>query len=599
MLGQGSHLDELRITVSDSLDRAETTRIAADLAEWLKANGREIRRVEVSLVRHPHADQMNTLLLLLLIFSALALLLSGALTANVMAAQMAKQTRQIGVMKAVGASSAQIAAIYLGGVSLVAVIAVTVGIPLGAVLGCAYASFAAEQLNLIVKSWQISLWLYLLVALVGIGVPLLAALLPILRAVRRPARESLQDSGIQTPTASSRKSAFFGRFLTRDRRVILALRNTFRRPARTGLSLGALALGGAMLLAGANVYSSLVQAVNNASERRGDDLDARFLTPVKDKNVLLARVRQIPGVTAAEAWGNALVSFGLPDEQFRSIGTNRYSLLAPPDDSRMYQPKIVEGRWLAAGERGAIVVNRILRDTESDLRVGKKLNLIFAGRQTPVEIIGVTEEIGEPGIYTNGATFFDATNFPPTSAGALRLAIEPGRENSVAAELEQVLADAGTLPVFLMTRQTLRRSMNDHFVILLFVLTALSLAALAVGGFGLATTMSLNVLERRREIGISRAIGATPKTVFRIILIEAFAVAALSIFFAFVFSLPLSWLINLVVGNHGLHAALPYVVSPGAIAFWVFLALTITLLASAFPAWGTIRLSVRDTLAYE
>ena len=79
---QGSHLDELRIMVGKEVDREQSTQIAADLSVWLKSTGREIRRVEVPLLKHPHADLMNTLLMLLLIFSLLALFLSGALTAD-------------------------------------------------------------------------------------------------------------------------------------------------------------------------------------------------------------------------------------------------------------------------------------------------------------------------------------------------------------------------------------------------------------------------------------------------------------------------------------------------------------------------------------
>ena len=270
-------------------------------------------------------------------------------------------------------------------------------------------------------------------------------------------REALQDAGIEMRAKTNRNFKFPIGFLTDDRRVILALRNTFRRPLRMWLSLGTLAAGGAMLLAGSNAYSSLVQAVNDATGRRTDDLEVSLLAPARDKDELAGQVKQIPGVKAVEAWGNALVSAGLSNDHNQSIGTNRHQILAPPAGSEMMQPKIIEGRWLAPEDMNAVVVNRILRDTEKNFQVGETLNLIFGGKQTPVKIVGVTEEIGERGIYTNPATLTLATGLPENSAGALRVAVEPGQENQVAARLEQVLADNNLLPVFLMTRQALRQ----------------------------------------------------------------------------------------------------------------------------------------------
>lgn len=599
MLGQTARLDELRITLAPETDKAQVAKIAVDLSEWLKLENQVIRRIELPIVKHPHADLMNTLLTLLLIFSVLALLLSGVLTVNVMAALMAKQMRQIGIMKSVGASSRQIAVIYLIQVLIMAIVAVGIGLPLGGWIGRAYSQFATGQLNLDVVSWSIPFPIYLIVVLTGIGVPLVAALIPVWRAVRIPAREALQDVGVKPPV----KATHFGKWsalVSSDRRLILALRNTFRRPVRMWLSLMALALGGALLLTGINVYSSLVQAVSDAMAHRSFDVDVSLQRPAANGAELAEKAKNIVGVKTAEAWNSALVSFAVSENVGQEmLNTNRYSILAPPTDSLMMRPKIIEGRWFEPNETGVIVVNRYLRDTETEIKNDTTVNLVFAGKITPVRVVGIVEEIGERSIYTNSQTLEAVTGLLPKNAGTLRLSTEPGQEQTVAAALEQMLADENLIPRVLVSRQAIRQSMVDHFIILLFVLTALSLAALIIGSIGLATTMSLNVLERRREIGVIRAIGATPKTVLWIFLTEALTIAVLSIVLAIIISLPLSAFIGLVVGSHGLHATLPFVVSVPTIIGWILLALVITLLASVFPAWGTIRLSVRDTLAYE
>ena len=166
-------------------------------------------------------------------------------------------------------------------------------------------------------------------------------------------------------------------------------------------------------------------------------------------------------------------------------------------------------------------------------------------------------------------------------------------------ELEQVLADNDLISLMLFTRETFRQSMTDHFLILLFVLMALAVAALVVGGSGLATTMSLNVLERRRETGVIRSIGTAPKTVLWMFMSEGLRIAVWSIGLAVLISFPLSAFVGLVVRNHRQHSTLPIVVSFTAVLAWTILAVIIAILPGFFPALGSIRLSVRDVLGYE
>ena len=146
---------------------------------------------------------MATLVLLLQLFSAATLVFSGTLVANLMAGTLARQVRQVGVMKAMGAASGQIVALYFAFVFLVAATAVAVGLPLGALLARAFADFAAGQLNLGVSSFAVPAWVFLVVALIGLGWPLLAAAGPVVSAARRGVREAVPG---QWPAAVYGKS---------------------------------------------------------------------------------------------------------------------------------------------------------------------------------------------------------------------------------------------------------------------------------------------------------------------------------------------------------------------------------------------------------
>jgi putative ABC transport system permease protein len=587
-LGQGERLDELRITVNG--DRTEASRIASQLAEWASNEGRRVERIEVPTRRHPHADHMQTMLLLLSTFGALALVLSGALTANVVTGLLARQVRQIGVMKAVGARSGQIAPLYVTFVLALAIPGICIGVALGIAGARAFARFAADQLNLEPASFSIPSGALLLTTLFALAIALLATAVPLARALRITAREALQHVRVEAPVVPRTCPALGDRTLT------LALRNSFRRPARLWLTLIALSLGGAALMMGTNVYGSLVAAVDGSLARRGDDLDVRLLRPVPAE-AFAARVRAIPGVERLETWGGVLAAIELPGAEVGpGIATDRYGVLAPPLGTTLLKAPIVEGRWPTG--TGEVAVNRAILARESTLAVGIQVRLRVGDRSVPVRIVGLVEEVAEPHFYTSPATF-DALAGATGLAGAIRVVTEPGRDAEIAAAVEEVVVGLGSLPAFSMTKATLRVSMIDHFAILLALLTAAALTAISVGGLGLAASASLNVLERAREIGIMRAIGARRKTVFRVLLTEGFAVAAASVLLAVAIALPLSAAVAFIVGRHGLHADLPFVVQPLAIVAWIVLVTLITLLACLGPALKALSLPVRAVLSYE
>ena len=599
-LGLGGHLDELRITVDGN--RSVAARVADDAADWLAEAGHDVSRVEVPPRRHPHTDHMTTMLLLLSVFSALALVLSGALAASVIAAFLARQARQIGVMKTIGARSSDIAAIYLAMIAVLAAPAVVIGLGAGLLGARSFSTYAAQQLNLDVASYAVGTTTLLAIVSIGLVLPLVAAAIPIARAARMPVQKALQDPGITAPRTGvraktrGRDKTRLGRLLSGlGRPTVLAVRNSFRRPARLWVTLFALALGGAALMTAANVYVSLIAAVDRSLDRRGDDVDARLLRPV-DATVLLADIRVLPGVSHVEGWGGALVALNTQASADRSRG--RYGLLAPPSDTALLDVPIVEGRWPQAAQIGELVVNRNLQAIEPALVIGADVQLALGPRSVNGRIVGVIEEVAEPSLYTNPPTFAELAGADGL-AGVIRVAADPGAEDRLASQIEEVIVDAGSMPALLFTRPALRQAMVDHFAILLALLSTAALAAIIVGGLGLAASMGLNVLERTREIGIIRAVGARPAAVRNLILTEGYAIALASVLLAGVLSVPLSMAVATIVGNHGLHLTLPLVFSPTGVLAWTVLVAVLTLIACIGPARRAMRTPVCDAIAYE
>jgi putative ABC transport system permease protein len=136
-----------------------------------------------------------------------------------------------------------------------------------------------------------------------------------------------------------------------------------------------------------------------------------------------------------------------------------------------------------------------------------------------------------------------------------------------------------------------------NIVVAFLILMALLLAA--VGGLGLTTTMSINILERVREIGVLRAVGASNLAVRRIVLAEGLVIGLLSWAVGTLISLPVSAWMSEQVGLALIDVPLSFQYSIPAAIFWLFALLGVAVVASLGPARNAVRLTIREVLAYE
>jgi putative ABC transport system permease protein len=121
----------------------------------------------------------------------------------------------------------------------------------------------------------------------------------------------------------------------------------------------------------------------------------------------------------------------------------------------------------------------------------------------------------------------------------------------------------------------------------------------AVGGLGLSGTMSINVLERVREIGVMRAIGASDGAVLRLVLVEGIIIGILSWFAGAIIAVPLSLIISNLLGISLISQPLTYAYSIMGVSMWLVIAIILAAIASFFPARNASQLTVREVLAYE
>jgi putative ABC transport system permease protein len=139
---------------------------------------------------------------------------------------------------------------------------------------------------------------------------------------------------------------------------------------------------------------------------------------------------------------------------------------------------------------------------------------------------------------------------------------------------------------------------SDGYAIILNLLAVMAVVIALVGGVGLSGVLSLSVLERRREIGVMRAIGAGNWQVMRLFIGEGVLLGVMSWAIALPLSIPLAYFFATYALSFALDQQLIYRFTPvGAIA-WLMIIVVLAVIASALPARGASKISVRESLAY-
>jgi len=120
-----------------------------------------------------------------------------------------------------------------------------------------------------------------------------------------------------------------------------------------------------------------------------------------------------------------------------------------------------------------------------------------------------------------------------------------------------------------------------------------------VGGIGLSGTMSINVLERIREIGIMRAIGASNPIIFRSVLLEGFFIGAISWLFSILLAIPMTKILCDSLSLALFDAVGLFAFTPRGVLIWLIVVTLLSIFSSILPAWNATKLTIREVLAYE
>jgi putative ABC transport system permease protein len=606
LLGEDADLHVLKLTVTDPAQSpAAIEHTLVQAAGRLRSAGYRVGEVRIPPPHHPHYGQMTSVTRMLLAFGMLTLALGAILTATLTASILAPQVRQIGVMKAIGATSGQIIGLYAGLIGAIATVAVALGLPLGIAGGRALALNVAHMLNLDLADLAVSPWLYIGQALAGVGLPLSLALIPIMSATRRTVRELLIDYGARPPSVRvGYVAGWASRVTSRDPAFTLAIRNSVRRKARLVLTLGLLATAGALFMTSLNIKAAWERGLSAAAAERPFDGEIQFVRP-SPAAAVAAAVSAVPGVARVEPFSDEPAALTRYDglnivRTFPDGGHGSLRVDSLPWASAFVKPNVIAGRWLKPGDLDAAILNLQALTFFPGLTVGNSVHLIVRGRDMNLRIEGlVREHLTGATVYISSETHARAMSEPGLTGG-VRVALQSDNGESAiktSAAIERSLENLGFKVAQSVSRAQLGRALAGHLYILIFVLIVMSILMAVVGILGLASTLATGVLERTREFAVMRAIGAGTPAILRTVIGEGIFIAALSVAAAVPICALLTVVVARIAGTTTLGPALG--MSAAAIPIWLGIVLAGGAAASAYPAWTASKLTIRQALAYQ
>ena len=581
-------------------DKTHVADVANTISDKLKKGGTEVYSIFVfNPGRHFATDIFMAVMAILNILGWLTVFLSAFLVVNTVNSLMSQHTRQIGIMKSIGGNSNQIISMYLALISFFGVISYLFAVPLASYLGYQVCVFMSEFINFNLRPFRLIPEALALQAAIAFLVPITASLVPITAGVRMTVREAITSYGVDQGLGSSLIDRLLEHIRFLSRPMIISLRNSIRRKGRLLLTLSTLTLGGAIFIAVFNLWGALGMTMQQIEGYFLADVNIHFTRSYRSQKVQ-DLVMSVPGVVGFEGWKSASGQVLSLDKK-NGVEIN---FLAPPPGSTLISPILTSGRWLVPADENAVVIGNHLVKERPDLKSGDNITIKINQKEYSFHIVGIYKMAGNvtpPILYANASYIGKITDTPGQIAEAhiITASHDLNTQRQVAQALQVLLKNEGMPVASVQLGVEWRQQQTSQTDVMVYFMLVMALLIALVGGLGLMGTMGMNIMERIREIGVMRAIGASSLDIQIIVVLEGILIGLVSWFTGVILSIPITFALNYGVGTSMFNTPLDFVFGSQGIFAWLVGVLLLASLSSLLPAWNASRLTIRELLAYE
>ena len=551
---------------------------------------------------HPIQGAIDGVFFILQVMAFASLILGLFLVFNTITAIINQQVPQIGVLKAIGATRSKVLLLYYTVVLFYGLGAIIISIPLGAAAAHGLRVFIVEFLGMDAGPFALSPQAILIQMAICILSPLLIATLPIVQGAQITVYQAMITYGL------TGGGGLVDRLLTKlafvNRIFLMAISNTFRNKLRLVMTQITLIGAGVLFMAVMSVQSSIRFTY-------GELLFETFQTDILlifDETERVGVVERLirradPNVDNVEMWAAVRANVRLAGQP-PAFDDRTIKVTGMPIPSAIYQPQMRAGRWLQPGDEHVLVIHQSEAE-DLGVTVGDWVTLdIPLKGEADWEVIGLLfDPLDDRRVVAPRETLLFETHRPGQADELLVRTgyTSPAQNDSLAGLLRQNFDRHGYEVRPSDNTDTLQLTSNkvmSELDIVIYLLLLMAVLIAIVGGIALSGALAINVLERRVEIGIMRAIGASSRHVATIFIGEGVLISWLSWLIAVPLSLPASIALSAAVGSAlGNELVFKYAVISVGI-WWVIITL-LGIAASWFPARGAIQVSVRDSLTYQ
>jgi putative ABC transport system permease protein len=372
-------------------------------------------------------------------------------------------------------------------------------------------------------------------------------------------------------------------------------------------------------MAALNIRASMINTLDHlfASKKFDVSVSLQGMVPI---DRIERAVEATEGAVRSEAW-IATEGFVIPAGEAMGSASNssaaalqggalsspapvgeRLTVLGVQPGTKMLQLEIAEGRDLLPDEVDALVVNTALAARNPQIKVGQTMVMRMGPSESSWRVVGIAREAFSPPTGYVSRAYFEGTGGHTGMANSARVALDrsdPASIDRFKEALDGNLEAAGIKALSVTSKKESRYSFDQHMLMIYVFLIVMSAIIGGVGGLGLMTTMSLNVLERRREMGVLRAIGASPRMVWLIVVTEGLVIGFMSYVIAAILSGPLSKGLGDFLSTAMFRSELNFSFDPNGLLIWLAASVALSGAASFLPAWNASRSPVREALGFE
>ncbi|MCX4672892.1 FtsX-like permease family protein [Streptomyces sp. NBC_01381] len=586
-------------------------------------------------------------------FAGIAVLVGIFLIVNTFSMLIAQRTRELGLLRALGADRRQVRRSVLTEAVLLGVVGSTVGLAVGIGLAAGLIELMG-LLGMNLKSTEMVIGWATPVAsyVVGVGVTFVAAYLPARRAAQVSPMAALADAeiaGVGRPlkvraligslvalagaaalvgcatsekTSSAASLLGLGLVLTLIATVIagpllvrpvirvlggafpavfgsigrMSQRNALRNPRRTGATAAALMVGLALVTGMSVASASMTKSFDQQIDRTlGADFVVQNSNFIPFSKEITQKVRDTEGAGLVVRQRFTPVKVAMPDG--KSVETTAAGYDKRLDD--VARITYVAGGSAQALAPGNIAMERDFAD-KHEVRVGEKLPVEFpGGRRTELTVGALTNQEGAEGFGVEGGFFFGIGTVeeyvPGGQDSAVYVNAAPGTEpDALRDRLEKSLDPYPQVQV--RDQADYKELIREQIAVMLYLVYALLGLAIIIAVLGVVNTLALSVVERTREIGLLRAIGLARRQLRRMIRLESVVIAVFGALLGLALGLVWGVCAQQVLALQDMKAfAIPW----STVIAVVLGSVVVGLAAALLPALRASRMNVLAAIAHE